>query len=65
MFLKSNFIVVLTRAIQGRRVVLNYTLFTIYNKKGTIMNDRELYQQEKQAILDEYEEDLKELKDTA
>lgn len=29
------------------------------------MNDRELYQQEKQAILDEYEENLKDLKERA
>lgn len=29
------------------------------------MNDRELYQQEKQAILDDYEEKLKELKEMA
>ncbi|MDA3907707.1 MAG: hypothetical protein PF437_01335 [Sulfurimonas sp.] len=29
------------------------------------MNDRELYQQEKQAILDDYEEELKELKEMA
>ena len=27
------------------------------------MNDREIYQQEKQAILDDYEEELKELKE--
>jgi hypothetical protein len=29
------------------------------------MNDRKLYQQEKQAILDDYEEELKELKEMA